>query len=136
MPLKSPFVKTTNYPHGQLPAGSSLARTDAVARRASEMILKHPGEQDTVAIVGLNGATFTNATNAAAIFVPMKPFKWRAEQGLSAGRILSELQGKLFQIKEANIFIIKPPPEGINKGEQPPQVPGHAWNSMAAVGDA
>ena len=101
----------------QLPAGSSLARTDAVARRASEMILEHPGVQDTVAIVGLDGATFTNASNAAAIFVPMKPFAWRAEQGLSAGRILGELQRKLYQIKEANIFILQPPPvRGIGTG--------------------
>jgi HAE1 family hydrophobic/amphiphilic exporter-1 len=94
----------------QLPAGSSLSRTDAVARRASDMILEHPGVRDTVAIVGLDAATFTNASNGAAIFVPMQPFKWRAEQGLSAGRILGELQQKLFQIKEANIFMIQPPP--------------------------
>ena len=101
----------------QLPAGSSLARTDAVARRASDIILKHPGVRDTVAIVGLDGATFTNASNGAAIFVPMKPFKWRAEQGLSAGRILGELQKELFQIKEANIFLVQPPPvRGIGTG--------------------
>jgi HAE1 family hydrophobic/amphiphilic exporter-1 len=101
----------------QLPAGASLARTDAIARRASEMILKHPGVRDTVAIVGLDGATFTNASNGAAIFVPMKPFGWRAEQGLSAGRILGELQQQMFQIKEANIFLIQPPPvRGIGTG--------------------
>ncbi len=94
----------------QLPAGSSLARTDAVARRASEMILAHPGVRDSVAIVGLDAATFTNASNGAAIFIPMKDFRWRAEQGLSAGRILGELQQQLFEIKEANIFIIQPPP--------------------------
>ncbi|HSF95211.1 MAG TPA: multidrug efflux RND transporter permease subunit [Thermohalobaculum sp.] len=94
----------------QLPAGASLARTDAVARRASEMILAHPGVRDTVAIVGLDAATFTNASNGAAIFVPMQPFKWRAERGLTAGRILGELQGQLFQIKEANIFMVQPPP--------------------------
>jgi HAE1 family hydrophobic/amphiphilic exporter-1 len=94
----------------QLPAGSSLARTDTVARRASAMILEHPGVRDTVAIVGLDAASFTNASNGAAIFVPMKDFAWRADQGLSAGRILGELQQKLFQIKEANIFIVQPPP--------------------------
>jgi HAE1 family hydrophobic/amphiphilic exporter-1 len=94
----------------QLPAGSSLARTDAVARRASDMILEHPGVRDSVAIVGLDAATFTNASNGAAIFIPMKDFKWRASQGLTAGRILGELQQNLYQIKEANIFIIQPPP--------------------------
>jgi HAE1 family hydrophobic/amphiphilic exporter-1 len=94
----------------QLPAGASLARTDAVARRVSETILAHPGVRDTVAIVGLDASTFTNASNGAAIFVPMRPFKWRAERGLTAERILGELQQQLYQIKEANIFLVQPPP--------------------------
>ena len=101
----------------QLPAGSSLSRTDAVARKASEMILKHPAVEDTVAIVGLDGATFTNAPNAAAIFVPMKDFNWRAANGWSGQRVLGELQGQMFGIKEANIFLIAPPPvRGIGTG--------------------
>ena len=101
----------------QLPAGASLARTDAVSLRASEMILEHPAVEDTVAIVGLDGATFTNAPNAAAIFVPMKDMGWRAANGWSAGRVLGELQGKLYQIKEANIFLLQPPPvRGVGTG--------------------
>jgi HAE1 family hydrophobic/amphiphilic exporter-1 len=101
----------------QLPAGSSLARTDAVARRASAMMLEHPGVRDTVAIVGLDGATFTNAPNAAVIFTPLEDFAWRDEQGLTAQRIMGELQQELFQIKEANIFLVEPPPvRGVGTG--------------------
>ncbi|MEL6266355.1 MAG: efflux RND transporter permease subunit, partial [Pseudomonadota bacterium] len=95
----------------QLPPGSSLSRTDAVARKASEIMLDHPAVAHTVPIVGLNGATFTNASDSAAIFVPMKDFVWRAENGYSVGRVLGELQGALFQqIPEALIFLIPPPP--------------------------
>jgi len=101
----------------QLPSGASLSRTDAIARQASAMILEHPAVRDTVAIVGLDGATFTNASNAAAIFVPMKDFAWRAENGWPAGRVQGELQGKLFGIKEANIFLVAPPPvRGVGTG--------------------
>ncbi|MGF1445879.1 MAG: efflux RND transporter permease subunit [Pikeienuella sp.] len=101
----------------QLPPGSSLSRTDAVAQRASEIILAHPAVANTVAIVGLDGATFTVAPNAAAIFVPMKDFDTRAPLGYPAGRVLDELQGALYQIKEANIFLLNPPPvRGIGTG--------------------
>ncbi len=102
----------------QLPAGSSLARTDAVAKRAGALIGEHPAVEATVAIVGLDGATFTNAPNSAAIFVPLEPFETRLPEGYTADPVLGELQGRLFQeIKEANIFLLKPPPvSGIGTG--------------------
>ncbi|MEM9764602.1 MAG: efflux RND transporter permease subunit, partial [Pseudomonadota bacterium] len=95
----------------QLPAGSSLSRTDAVSRRAEAIIQAHPAVAHTVPIVGLDGATFTNAPNAAAIFVPMKEFAWRTANGYPDTRVLGELQGQLFgEIKEAVIFLLQPPP--------------------------
>ena len=101
----------------QLPPGSSLPRTDAIARRAADIIGAHEGVAHSVGIIGLDGATFTNAPNAAAIFAPMKDFAWRAERGLSAQRIQGELQQQLFSIKEANIFIVAPPPvRGVGTG--------------------
>ena len=65
----------------QLPPGASLARTDAVIRRASEIILARPGVQNSVAFTGFDGATFTNAPNAGVIFVPLKPFEERVPAG-------------------------------------------------------
>src|SRR5262249_12541196 len=52
----------------QLPPGSSLARTDAVVRRAVRIILDTPGVKTTAGFAGFDGATFTNAPNAGAIF--------------------------------------------------------------------
>ena len=101
----------------QLPPGASLARTDAVIRQATDIILEQPGVRNAVGFAGFDGATFTNAANAGAIFVPMKPFEERAAQGLSAGRVLNELQGRLFAIKDARIFLIAPPPvRGLGTG--------------------
>ncbi|MEO0994077.1 MAG: efflux RND transporter permease subunit, partial [Pseudomonadota bacterium] len=101
----------------QLPPGSSLARTDEVSQRASEIMLEHPAVDSTVGIIGLDGATFTNAPNAAAIFVPMKDFEWRVANGYSAQRVLGELQRSLFQIKEGVIFLLQPPSvRGIGTG--------------------
>jgi HAE1 family hydrophobic/amphiphilic exporter-1 len=94
----------------QLPPGSSLARTDDVVRRAAQIILETEGVAHAVPFAGFDGATFTNAPNAAAIFSPLKPFAERAAQGLSAGRILDDLTARLGTIQDAFIITIPPPP--------------------------
>src|SRR5882672_1787786 len=94
----------------QLPPGASLARTDTVVRRAAKIILATPGVAHAVPFAGFDGATFTNASNAGAIFSPMKPFKERAAQGLSASHILADLRQRLSGIQEAFIITIAPPP--------------------------
>jgi|AGTN01.3.fsa_nt_gi The (Largely Gram-negative Bacterial) Hydrophobe/Amphiphile Efflux-1 (HAE1) Family len=94
----------------QLPAGSSLARTDKVMREAVEIALNTPGIAHAVPIAGLDAATFTNAPNAAAMFVPLAPFEERARQGLSAPVIRAELQKRLGVLQGAMILTIEPPP--------------------------
>ena len=101
----------------QLPAGSSLARTDEVVRRAIDVILKHPEVEHAVGFAGFDAATFTNAPNGGAIFVPMKPIAERDARGASVGKVLGELQAQLFQIQDAAIFLVAPPPvRGIGRG--------------------
>ncbi|MAO55744.1 MAG: hydrophobe/amphiphile efflux-1 family RND transporter [Rhodospirillaceae bacterium] len=101
----------------QLPAGSSLARTDEVVRRAIDIILKHPDVEHAVGFAGFDAATFTNAPNGGAIFVPMKPIAERDARGSTVQKVLGELQGQLFQIEDAMIFLVAPPPvRGIGRG--------------------
>lgn len=94
----------------QLPDGASLARTDAVVQQAVEIIKESPGISNAVAFAGFSGATFTNASNAAAIFTTFAPFEARSESGLSAGAIIEQLFGRLQSIQEAFIIAIPPPP--------------------------
>ncbi|MFT5540225.1 MAG: hydrophobe/amphiphile efflux-1 (HAE1) family protein [Alphaproteobacteria bacterium] len=101
----------------QLPPGASLSRTDEVIRRATDIILKHPGTTNAVGFAGFDGATFTNASNGGAIFFTMKPYGERAGTGMTAQRILQEVQAQLFTIKDANIFLVAPPPvRGVGNG--------------------
>src|SRR5499425_422001 len=93
----------------QLPDGASLARTDAVVRRASEIILGTPGVRYAVAFAGFSGATRANSANAGAIFVGPKPWDER-RHGPTAKELLMTLQRRLSEIEEANIFVIPPPP--------------------------
>ncbi|MDZ4791701.1 MAG: multidrug efflux RND transporter permease subunit [Hyphomicrobiales bacterium] len=102
----------------ELPPGASLARTDDVIKRAEKMILEQSGVAHTATFTGFSGATFTNASNAGAIFVTLKPFEDRVKDGLTGPKILADLQGKLFmQFQEAQIFVIAPPSvRGIGTG--------------------
>ena len=94
----------------QLPPGASLARTDAVVRQATKIILATPGIEHAVPFAGFDGATFTNAPNAGAIFSPMKPFEEREAQGLTANAILASLRQRLSVIEDAFVITIAPPP--------------------------
>ncbi len=94
----------------QLPSGSSLSRSDAVTRRVQEIALKTPGVRNTVAFAGFSGATFTNATNAATVFLPFTPFEDRIKEGLTADKIIKDIFQRMSVIQEAFIIAIPPPP--------------------------
>ncbi|MCA3564303.1 MAG: multidrug efflux RND transporter permease subunit [Methylocystis sp.] len=93
----------------QLPPGASLQRTDAVIRKASEIIQSRPGVQNSIAFVGLEGATFTNAPNTGVIFVSLKDFKERQKEGLTARGILGDLRRELSTLGEAFALVFEPP---------------------------
>ena len=94
----------------QLPPGSALSRTDEVARRVTKIALDTPGIAHAVPIVGLDGATFTTASNSAVVFTPLDSFKARAKKGRSAQSVSSALNQKYAAIQDAFILSISPPP--------------------------
>src|SRR6187200_2116061 len=92
-----------------LPPGSSLDRTDAVIRRASEILLTRPGVAHTVTFAGFDGATFTNAPNSGVLFVVLKPFEERVKEKLKTETILNDLRGQMQALREASVLVIPPP---------------------------
>jgi HAE1 family hydrophobic/amphiphilic exporter-1 len=94
----------------QLPPGASLERTDAVVRKATEIILGTPGVEHAVPFSGFDGATFTNASNAGAIFSPLKPFEERHAKGQDIGEVLNDMRQRLAGIQDAFVITIPPPP--------------------------
>ena len=94
----------------QLPPGASLARTDAVVRRAIKIVLDTPGIVHAVSFAGFDGATFTNAPNSGAIFDTLAPFADRVGKGQSANSVLADLRRRLGAIQDAFIIVIPPPP--------------------------
>ena len=101
----------------QLPSGASLDRTTAVVNRAAAEARKVDGVTNTVIIAGFDGATFTNTTNAAVMFLTLKGAKERAKEGRSAAVITGDVLKATANIQEARIIVIPPPPvRGLGTG--------------------
>ena len=101
----------------QLPPGASLSRTDDVVQDAVKRLLSVDGIRTAVAFTGFSGATFTNASNAAAIFTQMDYYEERAQRGISFNQIFGNVQAQMSQIKEAFVIVIPPPSvRGIGNG--------------------
>lgn len=94
----------------QLPGGASLDRADAVIRRMSEIALKHPGVESSVAFPGLSIAGFSNSPNAGIVFVTLKPFEERRAKDMSAFAITGALNQQFGVIEDAFVAIFPPPP--------------------------
>src|SRR5262249_14537742 len=92
-----------------LPPGASLERTDAVMRRASEILLSRPGVDHAVTFAGFDGATFTNAPNAGVVFVTLKPFEERVRAKLTTAGVLNDLRRQMQTLREAFVLVIPPP---------------------------
>jgi HAE1 family hydrophobic/amphiphilic exporter-1 len=93
----------------QLPPGASLDRTDKVLREATKIILERKGVAHAVVFAGFDGATFTNATNTGVIFIPLKPFPERAEEGVTAASIIADVKVHLAGLTDAFEFVLEPP---------------------------
>jgi hydrophobe/amphiphile efflux-1 (HAE1) family protein len=93
----------------QLPPGATLDRTDAVIRKASDIIQSRPGVEASIAFVGLDGATFTNAPNAGVVFVRLADFNTRVKNGITTQSILADLRKQMAQLPEAFALVIEPP---------------------------
>lgn len=97
----------------QLPPGASLQRTTEIMSRVTKIALANKASEATVAFAGLDGATFSTAPNAGAVFIPLKPHADRA----SADVVANELRKEFGAINGGNILVVPPPPvRGIGTG--------------------
>lgn len=94
----------------QLPPGSSLTRTDEVVKKSLKSILDTEGVENAVTFVGFDGASFTNSSNAAAIFVLLEDVKERQKKGISPDALLQTLRGKMATVDDAFVVVVPAPP--------------------------
>ncbi|BAV95580.1 efflux RND transporter permease subunit [Lysobacter enzymogenes] len=91
----------------KLPEGSSIARTDALLSKVTDVAMKTEGVQHSIAFPGLNAVQFTNTPNTGVAFLPLKPF---SERSRSAVEITAELNQKIAGFQEGFTFALMPPP--------------------------
>ncbi|MBV9529458.1 multidrug efflux RND transporter permease subunit [Sphingomonas sp.] len=128
----------------QLPPGSSLERTDAVMREVAARILPIPGVKGSVMLAGFDGASQTQAPNAAAAYVPLQSFEERRKLGVTLQSIMAEAQKRTADINEARLLIVPPPLiQGIGSaggyrmivedrtGHSFPELSGLSWGLIA-----
>ena len=100
-----------------LPAGSSLARTNDVMDQVQDALLDMDGVATAVSFAGFSGATFSNASNAGAVFPVLESFEKRRENGLTYDGILAEMRKRMNGIRDAYVVVIPPPPvRGVGRG--------------------
>ena len=122
----------------QLPDSASLARTDGVVRRMSELAVETPGVAHSVAFAGFSGATNVNSPSAATCFVTLADARQRAREGLSMGAVQRELTRRLTAVQEADVQVLTPPPvRGIGSaGGVKLYVQDRSGAGYAALGEA
>ncbi len=93
----------------QLPPGASLERTSEVLKRAYDIVRAQHGVVDATTLAGLDGSSFSQASNAGTMFVKLADWADRGE-GLSANELSQALTMAMGgAIEEANVFVIAPP---------------------------
>ena len=93
----------------QLPAGASLARTEAAVERASAMVREVEGVTDVISVAGfslLGGA----ASNRALLIPILAHWDERTAPALRWYVILGEINRRLATLIEAEAFAFPPPP--------------------------
>ncbi len=91
-----------------MPPGTSLARTDAVVQQMIPIVLATPGVSSASVYSGMDGTTFSNATNSGQMWAVFKPFEERLPKGLTARVISAELSKRLAGITAGEIRIVNP----------------------------
>jgi hydrophobe/amphiphile efflux-1 (HAE1) family protein len=94
----------------QLPPGASLDRTADVLNRAREIAAATPGVVGTATFAGLDGASFSQSSNAGTMFLRLSPFDDRKDAAMKADALAGQLTGKIAGVIDgANVFFIAPP---------------------------
>ncbi|HKW42250.1 MAG TPA: multidrug efflux RND transporter permease subunit [Gemmatimonadales bacterium] len=93
----------------ELPDAASRQRTDGVVRDIQAFLTRQPAVRHSVALVGLNIIQNANQTNAATIFVGLKPWDERTAKQDQLDAVVGAVNGYLFRLREARAFAFNLP---------------------------
>jgi multidrug efflux pump len=88
----------------QLPDAASLQRTEATVQQIEGMLKKEPDVANVVVLAGFDLLSASTQTNAATMFVSLKPWDERTGSSSSLDAILQRVNGQLFGMRNAIAF--------------------------------
>ena len=94
----------------QMPAGCSLARTEAMGKKVLDIVRKDPAVVDVIEINGYNLITSVTSTNAGFIIVVLKPWDQRDPFTENARAIIMRAAPALMSMPEGLAMPFPPPP--------------------------
>ncbi len=83
-----------------LPAGASLNRTDAAAKKAEAIVNKDPAVAAAITVLGLDFLGGGSSSSAGVMFVRLKPYDQRKSANMHASAVARRLFGALSQITD------------------------------------
>ncbi|MDO9449744.1 MAG: efflux RND transporter permease subunit, partial [Rugosibacter sp.] len=92
----------------QLPPGATTSRTIEVLSHVEQYFMKQPEVAHVVGVVGFSFAG--SGQNSALAFITLKNWDLRSAPGSKAQALIRKANLAFFQIKQAMIFTINPPP--------------------------
>jgi hydrophobe/amphiphile efflux-1 (HAE1) family protein len=102
----------------QLPPGAGLDRTEAAVERIRAVVSQNPMVTETAAFAGLDGSTFSPASNSGIMFLRLAPHEERRGEGQAAAELAGQITGAVAGAEEgAQVFFLSPPPvPGLGNG--------------------
>jgi hydrophobe/amphiphile efflux-1 (HAE1) family protein len=102
----------------QLPPGSSLERTEAAVGSIRKVVSQNEMILETAAFAGLDGSTFSPASNSGIMFLRLADHEDRRGAGESAADLAGALTGAVGgAVDDAQVFFLSPPPvPGLGNG--------------------
>ena len=102
----------------QLPPGAALDRTEAAVERIRGIVSQNPMILETAAFAGLDGSTFSPASNSGIMFVRLAPHEERRGEGQAAAELAGQITGAVAGAEDGSqVFFLSPPPvPGLGNG--------------------
>lgn len=92
-----------------LPEGATFERTNKVLDKIEPIVMKEPGVENVIAMVGLNMMSDNGGPTGITMFVRLKHWDQRKDAELKSQAIIQSLQKKLTKIDDAEIMVMQPP---------------------------
>lgn len=92
-----------------LPDGSSLNRSNAVAIKLYDMVKNNPALNHFISLVGFSYLENLNRTPIDTLFIVLKDWSQRKAASMHANEILKAFQAEYDQVEEAQVFLFNPP---------------------------